>query len=83
VATFKVLYVDGGEREVVAQRMRADSDSTTFEVRRDGGWQKLAELPSSDVDTVRRRIIEGNGTFRWVTARPVRQAHGVSEKEWR
>jgi hypothetical protein len=69
VATFKVLYVDGQEREVVAQRVRADHERTTFEVRQDGTWRKLAEVPNSDVDTVRRRITETNGSYRWVTAR--------------
>jgi hypothetical protein len=78
VTTYKVLYVDGREHEVVAQRMSADADRTTFAVRRGSNWQKLAELPSRDVETVRQRITEANGNFRWVTARPAPQAHGCS-----
>jgi hypothetical protein len=83
VATYKVRYVDGREHEVIAQRVSADHDCTTFEVRREGSWQKLAEVPNSDVETVRQRITETNGSFRWVTARPTRQLHGISTKEWR
>jgi hypothetical protein len=83
VATYKVLYVDGREHEVVAQRLSADRDRTTFEVRREGDWHKLAEVPNSDVEKVRKRITEANGNFRWVTAQPVRQAHGFSPQERR
>jgi hypothetical protein len=83
VATYKVRYVDGREHEVFAQRVSADHDCTTFEVRREGSWQKLAEVPNSDVETVRQRITETNGNFRWVTARPTRQLHGISTKGWR
>jgi hypothetical protein len=83
VATYKVRYVDGREHEVIAQRVSGDHDCTTFEVRREGSWQKLAEVPNSDVDTVRQRITEANGNFRWVTARPARELHGISTKEWR
>lgn len=83
MATYKVRYVDGREREVIAQRVSADHNCTTFEVRREGSWQKLAEVPNTDVSTVRQRITEANGSFRWVTARPARQAQGFSTKEWR
>jgi hypothetical protein len=83
VATYKVRYVDGREHEVVAQRLSADHDCTTFEVRREGSWQKFAEVPNTAVATVRQRITETNGSFRWVTARPARQVPGFSIREWR
>jgi hypothetical protein len=83
VATYKAWYVDGREREVIAQRLSTDHDCTTFEIRREGSWQKLAQVANRDVETVRQRITEANGSFRWVTARPARQAHGYSAKDWR
>jgi len=83
VATYKVRYVDGREHEVIAQRLLTDPDCTTFEVRREGNWQKLAQVANSDVETVRQRITETNGSFRWVTARPARQTQGFSTEEWR
>jgi hypothetical protein len=83
VATYKVRYVDCREHQVVAQRLSMDDDSTTFEVRREGNWQKLAQVANSDVETVRQRITEINGSFRWVSAGPARHAHGLSTQEWR
>jgi hypothetical protein len=83
VATYKVRYVDGREHEVIAQRMSADDDSTTFEVRREGSWQKLTEVPNTDLATVRQRITEANGNFRWVAARPARRVSGSSARQWR
>ena len=83
MATYKVRYVDGREHEVIAQRLSTDHDCMTFEVRREGNWQKLAQVANRDVETVRQRITEANGSFRWVTARPARQAHGSSTKDRR
>jgi hypothetical protein len=68
---------------VIAQRLSTDDERTTFEVRREGSWQRLAQVANSDVETVRQRITETNGSFRWVTARPARQTQGFSTKEWR
>ena len=83
MATYKVRYVDGREHEVIAQRLSTDHDCTTFEVRREGSWQKLTQVANSEVETVRQRITETNGSFRWVTARPARQTHGFTTREWR
>ena len=83
MATYKVRYVDGREHEVIAQRVSTDRDCTTFETRREGSWQQLAQVANRDVETVRQRITETNGSFRWVTARPARQAPGFSTRDWR
>lgn len=83
MARYKVRYVDGREREVTAQRLSAEHDCTTFEIRRGGRWHELAQVANRDVETVRQRITEVNGSFRWITARPNRQADGFSTKDRR
>ena len=83
MATYRVRYVDGREHEVIAQRLSTDHDCTTFEVRREGSWHQLDQIANSDVETVRQRVTENNGSIRWVTARPTRQAVGRAIEESR
>ncbi len=74
--TFKVRCTDGTERDLQAQRVAVTREHTCFERREGEEWITLLELPSEVVSEVRRRVIETNGTFRWITARPVPRGGG-------
>jgi len=73
VPTIEVRRTGGTERDLQAQRVAATRDHTCFERRTGEEWVTLLELPSDAIREARRRVIETNGSFRWVTAQSVRQ----------
>jgi hypothetical protein len=70
VPMFKVRCSDGTEMDVQAQRFTATTQGLRFERRAGRDWVRLLELPSTEVDKVRRRFVETDGSYRWVDARP-------------
>ena len=68
--TFMVRHVDGSETELEAQRMSATQEQICFERRAQGDWLAVGEFTTEAVSEVRKRIIETNGHYRWITVRP-------------
>ncbi|GAB2731018.1 hypothetical protein [Nocardioides pakistanensis] len=68
--TFKVCHVDGSETELEAQRMSATDETISFERRERGDWSEVQQFTAEAVDVVRKRIVETNGHYRWITVRP-------------
>lgn len=70
MAQFKIRLVGGDERTVVAQRVVTDRNVTIFESRGGDGWNVVHEVPSVEIDTLQRRVVEFSGMARWITERP-------------
>lgn len=67
---FKIHHTDGGERVVTAARVALDGPVTIFENPTSGSWQVVHQVPTEDVDTIQRRVVESSGMARWITERP-------------
>lgn len=67
MAQFKVRSFDGTERTVEAKRVSREGTRLIFHDRTRESWVRVCELPGADVSGVRRRIVEPNGSMRWIT----------------
>jgi hypothetical protein len=67
VAEFRVRYIDGTERAVEAQRVSTAGEQVVFEERVPETWRRIYAVPCDRVETVQRRIVEYNGTMRWIS----------------
>ncbi len=66
---FKVRHVDGSLHQVTAQRLSSSAGNLHFESLRGGSWVSCLTVASDDVDEVRQRVTELNGSHRWGPAR--------------
>jgi hypothetical protein len=77
---FRIATHDGVERELRARRVRAHGPDVLLEERRGGrGWTVVESIPRHDVAEVRRRIVELDGTARWIT-QPLDRPSGLDER---
>lgn len=67
---FRLTLVDGTEENVVAKRVVTAGPDTVFERKVEHDWQTVHRIPSTEVATIHRRIIEMSGFTRWITERP-------------
>lgn len=70
---FRIHLADGGEEVVTASRATVDGPVTVFESPGGGStWEVVRQVPTAEIKTVQRRIIEGGGMARWITEKPRR-----------
>ena len=69
---YKIRRLGGAEEVVTAARAAVDGPITLFESPSGGSWKVVHQVPTGEIDTVQRRVIEGAGMARWVTEQPKR-----------
>lgn len=67
---FKVRYVSGVIRQIEAQRAVRDETLVSFENRTSIGWEAQLQAPVETIESIRRRITDLDGTWRWIPYRP-------------
>jgi hypothetical protein len=72
VPQFKIRRLGGAEEVVTAARVAVDGPITLFESPSGGSWKVVHQVPTGEIDSVQRRVIEGAGMARWVIERPKR-----------
>lgn len=63
---FKIRTTDGEERLVVARRVVRHHSDTIFETPAGTSWRAICRMPSAEIESVRRRVVEFNGLTRWI-----------------
>lgn len=76
---FRIATHDGDERELRARRVRTLGPDVLLEERRGTGWAVVESVPRHDVAEVRRRIVELDGTARWIV-QPLDRPSGLDER---
>lgn len=71
---FKIRHADGAEHVVTATRAAVDGPVTIFETPSGNTWRVIHQVPTVEVDSVQRRIVEYSGMTRWITETPKRVA---------
>lgn len=66
---FKVVHHDGTAVEFHANRVVRDDDRLYVDSYDSGEWANQAEFPMSDIEEVRRRVVDLSGAWRWVSHR--------------
>lgn len=68
---FRIHLIDGDEEIVTASRATVDGPVTVFESPSGGStWKVVRQVPTAEIKTVQRRVIESGGMARWITDRP-------------
>lgn len=67
---FRIRHTDGGEHVVTAARAAVDGPVTIFESPTGGSWKVVHQIPTIEVMSVQRRVVESSGMARWITERP-------------